>query len=170
VEGGEIMAVKGLKELVKREKTRPLTPFTPFYDIEQWFEDAWKRPFSMLSPFMWSDLRSDLYEISPTVDIYEEGKEVVLKADLPGMKKEDIKIDVSDNILTITGEKRKEEKVEKEDYYRHERVFGSFHRKFELPTDLDTEKIKAHFEDGILEVRFPMTKEVEKKHMKISIE
>jgi len=167
VEGGEIMAVKELKELVKREKSRPLTPF---YDIEKWFEEAWKRPFTMLNPFMMTDLRTDLYEISPTVDIYEEGKEVVMKADLPGIKKDDIKVDVTENVLTISGEKRKEEKVEKEDFYRHERVFGSFRRSFELPGDLDTEKIKAHFENGILEVRIPMLKEAEKKHKKIAIE
>lgn len=161
------MTVKGLKDLVKREKSRPLAPL---YDIEHWFEEAWKRPFSMLSPFMFSDMRTDMYEISPTVDIYEEGNEVVLKADLPGLKKEDIKVDVTENVLTITGEKNKEEKIEREDYYRHERVFGSFQRRFELPGDLDAEKIKAHFENGVLELKIPKSKETEKKHKKISIE
>jgi len=107
------MAVKGLKELVKRERPREVTPF---YDLEQWFEDAWKRPFSMLSPFRWTDLRTDLYEISPTVDIYEEGNEMVMKADLPGIKKNDIKVELTENVLTISGEKKKEEEVKKSDY------------------------------------------------------
>ncbi len=163
------MTVKGLKELVKRE--RPTT-VSPLYDIEQWFEDTWKRPFSTFIPSLWSDvdLRSDVYGITPIVDIYEEDKEVVLKADLPGMKKEDIKIDVAENMLTISGEKKTSEKIEKKDYYRHERTYGSFCRRFELPGELDTEKIKAHFENGVLEVRVPLTKEAEKKHTKIQIE
>jgi HSP20 family protein len=167
MKGGGIMAVRGLKELVKRERPREVTPL---YDLEQWFEDAWKRPFSMLSPFRWTDLRTDMYEISPTVDIYEEGNEMVMKADLPGIKKEDIKVELTENVLTISGEKRKEEKTETESYFRHERVFGSFYRRFELPGDLDTEKIKAHYEDGILELKIPMLKESERKHKKISID
>jgi len=166
MKGGGIMAVRGLKELVKRERPREVTAF---YDLEQWFED-WKRPLSMLSPFRWTDLRTDLYEISPTVDIYEEGNEMVMKADLPGIKKGDIKVELTENVLTITGEKKKVEKTETEGYFRHERVFGSFYRRFELPGDLDTEKIKAHYEDGILELRIPMKKEAERKHKKISIE
>ncbi len=162
------MTAKGLKELVKRERPRHLTSF---YDIEQRLEELWKKPFSLFGPSIWPDLHiTKMYEISPNVDIYEEGNEVVMKADLPGIKKEDIKIDLTENILTISGEKRKKEKLEREDYYRYERSFGAFCRRFELPGDLDTEKIKAHHEDGVLEVRISMTKEAEKKHRKISIE
>lgn len=161
------MAVRGLKELVKRDRPREVTPF---YDLENWFEETWKRPFSMLSPFRWTDLRTDLYEVSPTVDIYEEGNEMVMKADLPGIKKDDIKVELTENVLTISGEKRKTEKTETEGYYRKERMFGAFHRRFELPGNLETEKIKAHYEDGILELRIPMKKEAEKIHRKISIE
>lgn len=162
------MATKGLKELVKRERPGYVSPF---YDIERWFEEAWKKPFSMLGPSFWPELRRDVrYEISPSVDIFEEGNEIVMKADLPGIKKDDIKIDLTENLLTISGEKKKKEKLEREGYYRFERSYGSFCRRFELPGDLDTEKIKAHFEDGVLEVRIPMTKEAEKKHKKIPIE
>ena len=163
------MTVKGLKELVKRE--RP-TPVSPLYNIEHLFEDMWKRPFSTLIPSLWSDvdLRSDVYGIAPIVDIYEEGNEVIVKADLPGMKKEDIKIDIAENMLTISGEKKTTEKIEKKDYYRQERTFGSFCRRFELPGEVDTGKIKAHFENGVLDMRIPLTKEAEKKHTKILIE
>lgn len=162
------MTVKGLKELVKRETSRPVTPL---YEIEKWFEEMWKRPFSLFGPSFGPDFRlTERYEISPSVDIYEEGNEVVMKADIPGIKKEDIKVDLVENTLTITGEKKREEKVEKEDYYRYERSFGSFIRRFELPAGLETEKIKAHFDKGVLEVRIPMTGEAEKKHKKIVIE
>ena len=160
------MAAKGLKELVKRERPKVMHPL---YDIERWFEEAWKKPFSLFGPSMWPELRVDeRYEISPNVDIFEEGNDLVMNADLSGMKKDDIKIDLSENILTISGEKKRKEKLEREDYYRYERTFGSFVRRFEIPHDLDVEKIKAHFEDGVLEVRIPV-KEGEKKHQKIVI-
>ena len=162
------MTAKGLKELVKRERPRHLPPL---YDIEHWFEEAWKKPFSLFGPSMWPDMRvAEPYEISPNVDIFEEGNEIVLHADLPGIKKDDLKIDLAENILTLSGEKKKKEKFEKEDYYRVERSYGSFCRRFELPGELDVEKIKAHFEDGVLEVRIPMMKEAEKIHKKISID
>ncbi len=161
------MTAKGLKELVKRERPRHLPPL---YDIEQWFEEAWKKPFSRLGQSIWPDLRiAESYEISPNVDIFEEGNEIVMIADLPGIKKDDIKIDLAENILTMSGEKKRKEKLEREDYFRYERTFGSFVRRFELPGDLDVEKIKAHFEDGVLEVRIPI-KEAEKKHRKIEIQ
>lgn len=160
------MATRGLKELIRRDKP---TAMTPLYDIERWFEEAWKKPFSMFGPSIWPDLRApERYEIAPTVDIYEEGNELVMHADLPGMKKDDIKIDLSENILTLSGEKKRTEKLEKEDYYRYERSFGSFVRRFELPGDLDVDKINAHFEDGVLELRIPI-KEAAKKHKKIAI-
>ena len=165
------MAVKGWKDLVKRERERTF-PVTPLYGIEKLFEEMWNRPFSLLGPSILSDadLRSELYGVMPNVDIFEEGNEVVLKTDLPGMKKEDIKVDITENMLTISGERTKTEKIEKGDYFRHERTFGTFERRFELPGDLDTEKITAHYEHGVLELRIPMMKEAEKKHVKISIE
>lgn len=162
------MTAKVLRDMVKRERTGP---FSPFYDIEQWFEEAWKKPFSLLSPSMLPGLRTaERFEVAPSVDIFEEGNDVVMKADIPGITKEDLKIDLADNVLTLSGEKKKEEKVERDEYYRYERSFGSFCRRFELPADLDTGKIKAQFKDGVLEVRIPKTKAVEKKHKKITIE
>ncbi len=113
---------------------------------------------------------AETYEISPSIDIYEEGNELIIKGDLPGIRKQDIKVDLTENVLTISGEKKKEEKVEREDYYRYERSFGSFCRRFEMPGDIDTDNVKAHFEDGVLEVRIPKTREREKKHKKIAID
>jgi HSP20 family protein len=165
------MAVKGWKDLVKREREKTF-PVAPLYGIEKLFEEMWNRPFSLLGPSILSDtdLRSELYGLTPNVDIYEEGNEFVMKADLPGMKKEDIKVELTENMLTISGERTKTEKVEKDDYFRNERIFSTFHRRFELPGDLDTEKVTAHYENGVLELRIPMMKEAEKKHVKISIE
>ncbi len=92
-----------------------------------------------------------------------------MKADLPGMKKEDVDINLTDNVLTVSGQTKKEEKVEKGNYFRYERTHGSFFRRFELPYDIDTEKINAHLEAGVLEIRLPRTHEAESKTKKISI-
>jgi HSP20 family protein len=136
-------------------------------EMEKLFEDFWRRPFSLLG---WPEMRvAERFEISPSVDIYEEGNELVLKADLPGITKDEVEINVTDNVLTLTGEKKREEKVERENYFRYERSHGSFCRRFHLPDGIDTEKIKAHYKEGVLEVRLPKTEEAKQKTKKISI-
>jgi HSP20 family protein len=161
------MTVKGTKELVPTERSRYLTPID---EMERWFENAWRRPFSLLGTSLWPELKiADVDEFSPSVDIYEDGNYLVFKADLPGIKKDDIEINLHENVLTLTGRKEKEEKVEKDTYYRYERSRGSFFRRFELPGDVDTDKIKAHYEDGVLEIRLPKSEEAKKKSKKISI-
>jgi HSP20 family protein len=166
-EGGNTMATKGSKELARVEKAGYLTPFE---DMERWFEEAWQRPFSLMRSMMWPQSAVSEFEtVSPSVDIYDSGKELVLKADLPGMRKDDIDIHLADNVLTISGEKKKVEKVEKENYYRYERTHGSFFRRFELPYDIDAEHIEAHMEDGVLEIKLPRTAEAQGKTRKISI-
>jgi HSP20 family molecular chaperone IbpA len=104
------------------------------------------------------------------VDIFEDGNDVVVKAELPGMKKEDIDVNISDDVITISGEKKSEEKVEKKDYYRLERSYGSFTRTLRLPAETQTDKAKASFKDGILEVRMPKTEAALQKTKKISID
>ncbi|HET6515596.1 MAG TPA: Hsp20/alpha crystallin family protein [Thermodesulfovibrionales bacterium] len=163
--------MKGTKELIKTEKPLALSPFEELERMERWFEDLWSRPFSLFRAPAWPGSRTaELEQISPSVDIYDEGNELVVKADVPGVKKEDLDLNVHENYLTILGHKRKEEKVEREDYYRFERSYGSFTRRFELPEGMDTEKIKAHFENGVLEVRIPRSEETAKKSKKITIE
>ena len=109
-------------------------------------------------------------EISPTVDIFEEGGDVVVKAELPGMRKEDIDVKLTENTVTISGEKKKEEKIEKKNYYRMERSYGSFTRAFSLPAEVQTDKAKAQFAEGILQIRVPKTEEAKKKEKRVQIE
>jgi HSP20 family protein len=154
----------GTTDIVKKETSRVVSPFM---EMEKLFEDFWRRPSSWLG---WPEMRvAKRFEISPSVDIYEEGNELVLKADLPGITKDEVEINVTDNVLTLTGEKKKEEKVERENYFRYERSHGSFCRRFYLPEGIDTEKIKAHYKEGVLEVRLPKTEEAKQKTRKISI-
>ncbi|MGE5300346.1 MAG: Hsp20/alpha crystallin family protein [Acidobacteriota bacterium] len=160
--------MKGTKELVRTEKPRFVTPFE---DMEKWFEESWMRPFSLLRSPLWAGLRpAEFEEFSPTIDVYEEDKDIVVKADLPGVKKSDVTIDISDNMLTISGEKKHEDKVEKKDYYRYESSYGRFSRSFELPGGMDMGKAKAHLENGVLEIRIPKSAEAVQKSKTIAIE
>ncbi|MFZ3122066.1 MAG: Hsp20/alpha crystallin family protein [Thermodesulfovibrionales bacterium] len=162
------MAKKKLKELVKVEPSKSLSPFGM---AESWVEDFFRRPFSLMGPSWWPRLRMpEIEEVAPYVDIFEDRDDIVVKAELPGMKKEDIDVSLTDDAITISGEKKKEEKVEKKNYYSFERSYGSFTRSFRLPTEVQTDKAKARFEDGVLEVRIPKTEEAKKKEKKILIE
>ena len=91
----------------------------------------------------------------PAVDVFDEHDAVVLKAELPGVKPDDIQIEVEDNVLTIKGERTFSEKVDDERYHRVERRFGSFQRSLALPQDVRANETQAAYEDGILEVRVP---------------
>jgi HSP20 family protein len=162
------MAEKESKEIVKTESARMLSPFE---EMERRFEDLFRRPFSLIEPSWWPRLRMPEMEgVSAKVDIFEEGDNVVVKAEIPGLKKEDIEVNLTDDMITISGEKKKEEKVEKKDYYRVERSFGSFTRSFHLPKEVQTENAKATFKDGVLEVKVPKTEEAKKKEKKVPVE
>ncbi len=104
----------------------------------------------------------------PAVDVFDTQDAVVLKAELAGMDPDDIEISVEDNVLTIKGERKFEEKVDEERYYRVERRFGSFQRSLALPQGVKPEDIVASYDDGILEVRVP--KAEEEKPKKISVQ
>ena len=162
------MAKKESKELAKVEPSRALSPFE---EMERRIEEFFRRPFSLFGPSWLPRLKMpEFEEISPTVDIFEEGHDIVMKAELPGMKKEDIEVNITDDIITLSGEKKKEEKIEKKNYHRLERSYGSFVRSFRLPTEVQTEQVKAQFKDGILEIRVPKTEEAKKKEKKVQIE
>ncbi|OGW28472.1 MAG: moleuclar chaperone Hap20 [Nitrospirae bacterium GWC2_42_7] len=162
------MAVKESKEIIKKESSRLPSPFE---EMERRFEDLFRRPFSLMEPSWWPRLRMPVTEeLSPTVDVFEEGDEVVVKAELPGMKKEDIDVNLTDNTVVISGEKKQEEKVEKKNYFRFERSYGSFSRTLRMPSEVQTDKAKASFKDGVLEVRVPKTEEAKKKEKKVTIE
>ncbi|MDO9548756.1 MAG: Hsp20/alpha crystallin family protein [Candidatus Marinimicrobia bacterium] len=112
---------------------------------------------------------TSLTAFSPAVDITEKEKEYLISAELPGIKKEDIKMNISDNMLTISGEKNQEKKTENENYHRTECVYGSFQRSFRLPEISDQENITAEFKDGVLIVTIPKLKESISKNIAIKI-
>ncbi len=109
-------------------------------------------------------------DISPSMDVFEEGEDIVVKAELPGIKKEDIDIRLTDGMITISGEKKKEDEIKRKDYYKWERSYGSFCRSFELPAEVEKDKVKSTFKDGVLEIRMPKSKEAIQKEVKIKVE
>ena len=106
---------------------------------------------------------------SPSVDIYETADSIVLKAELPGLNRENIDIQVRDNTLTLKGERKFEREVKDENYLRIERSYGAFQRGFSLPTVIQQDKIKATFKDGVLEVSMPKAEEAKPKQVKIEV-
>jgi HSP20 family protein len=104
---------------------------------------------------------------NPVVDVYDNDDSIVIKAELPGIDKEGIEIDVKDRVLTLKGERSSENEVKNDNYYRRERSFGKFERAFNLPADVDPDKIKADYKDGVLKIDIP--KPEEKKPRQITI-
>ena len=106
----------------------------------------------------------------PAVDIYEtDTHEVVIKAELPDVKKEDIGVSVENNVLTLTGE-RKPEQSKREQFQRVERRFGSFSRSFTLPTSVDAGQIAASYKDGVLTIRLPRREEAKPRQITVNVE
>ena len=103
----------------------------------------------------------------PAMDLLETADHFVLRADLPGMRQEDVAIELEDNVLTISGERKAEHEDRQEGYYRVERAFGGFSRSLTLPKGIDGSAVTAEFDNGVLEVRIP--KPEERKPQKISI-
>ena len=106
-------------------------------------------------PSRWADFHSSLTDWNPIVDIYENDDQIVVKADLPGVEKKDIHVDVKNNVLTIRGERSFESESKKQNLYRRERALGKFERSLTLPSKVDTEKINASYKDGVLKVEIP---------------
>jgi HSP20 family protein len=106
---------------------------------------------------------------APAVDIYETDSELVLRADLPEMNEKDLDIHLENNSLTISGERKFESKVSRDNYLRLERADGSFSRSFSLPTTVKPDAIKAEYKDGVLTVHLPKREEAKPKQIKVCV-
>ena len=106
---------------------------------------------------------------APALDLYEDKENFVVKAELPGMKKEDIDVSLHDGSLSISGERKSEDKVENSEVYRSERFFGRFQRTVALPATVDAARIKAQYQDGILTVTLPKAEEAKPKQIDVQV-
>ena len=107
---------------------------------------------------------------APQVEMFERAGELVVRADLPGLKKDDVKVEFTDDGLTIEGERRSEDEEKGEGYYRSERSYGRFFRRLPLPTGVNVDKATATFRDGVLEVTMEAPKSEQRKPRKLEIQ
>jgi HSP20 family protein len=105
---------------------------------------------------------------TPAIDVVREDGYLVIRADIPGIKPEEVKIEVEDDVLTVSGEHRESKEEKEENYVRRERRYGSFRRSMTLPTDVDAKKIEAKTRDGVVEVTIPLPEEAKKETVEIT--
>ncbi|MBU1053243.1 MAG: Hsp20/alpha crystallin family protein [Proteobacteria bacterium] len=112
----------------------------------------------------------NLYTWKPVVDIYDDEDSLVITAELPGVNKEEVSVEIKDNIVSIKGERVKDKEINKENYYRKESSYGSFYRAFALPSAVNSDKIKATFKDGMLKVEIPKPEEDKPKQVLVKVD
>ena len=148
-------------------------PFKTTWDPMKQIEDIEKRLSSLLGrPLGIRDGGKEsmtVAEWSPLVDITEDEKEYLIKAELPEVKKEDVKITVQDEVLSISGERKYEKEEKGKKYHRVERAYGSFVRSFTLPEDADGTKVAAEYKDGVLKVHLPKSEKAKPKSVEIKV-
>ena len=155
-------------EMERRRPGTGLTPWRPFRDLEEMqrrFDDILSRP---LLPAVWRRIPTMEMGWAPAIDVFEKDDKFVMKAELPGMKEEDINIAVVGDTLTIRGERKAESEVKEDDYYYCERSYGNFSRSLAVPSNVDTKKIEANYEDGVLEISLPKIPDVKPKKISVS--
>jgi HSP20 family protein len=159
------------KETEKKKEIQTVTPsraLSPFEEMERWFEEAFPRGWMHRwgSP-LGGRLTPLMAHIAPRVNVIDRDEEIVVRAEVPGVKKEDLDISITENAVTIKGSTRREEAEEKGDYFRREIESGAFSRTVGLPGSVDTEKAKALFADGVLELTIPKVSKARRKRIKI---
>jgi HSP20 family protein len=136
------------------------------YDVDRLFEHLSRNPFARLTqriPFAGEHWL-------PEVDVLEKEGQVVIRADLPGVKKEDVQVAIEGDLLTIRGSRHEEKEVKEKDYYRSERSMGEFQRTIALPDGTSAEAIKASYQDGVLEVTIPRPNAPASKRIEVKVQ
>jgi len=141
------------------------SPFREMEEMERRINDVFGRP---LLPAIWRRTPVEEMGWAPAIEMFEKDDKFMVKAELPGMKEEDIDVSVVGDTLTIKGERKAESEVKEEDYYCCERSYGSFSRSITLPSSVDAKNIEASYENGVLEVSLPKAAEVKPKKITVS--
>ena len=151
-------------------KSHPSRVLSPFEEMERMFENfsakGWLRPFRWDSPLL-GEMAAPFEGRTPNVDVIDRDGEILVKAELPGVEKKDLDISLTKNTVTIKGITRHQEEVEKGDYYRCEISGGSYMRMVTLPADIDEDKAKAKFKDGVLELTLPKVEKAHRRTIKV---
>jgi HSP20 family protein len=144
-----------------------ITRWDPFRDFSI-LQERMNRVFEDAAGRGWkNDEPSATTSWSPAVDIYETDNEILVQAELPGVERKDIALQLENNVLTLKGERKFEKETSQENYHRIERSYGGFSRAFTIPTTVDDDKIRADYKDGILKIALPKKEQVKAKQIKI---
>ena len=142
-----------------RERTSPLRELGRWHDeIDEMFSRLYGRPL----------IETD-FGTAPAIESFVRNGDLVVRADLPGIDPKDVEINVLGDVLTIKGERHEKKEVKEDDYIRREVAYGSFQRQFTLPHGVDAEKIRAKYENGVLEVTMPAPKELSPKKVAVNV-
>lgn len=154
-------------EKTRKEIARSYNPLVLFDDLRADFEQLWEKPWL---PMSFRRFRTEkMTPWAPKMDVFEKNGELIVKADLPGMKKEEVSVALEEENLILKGERKEETEVKEEDFYRAELNYGAFYRRLPLAFKADPTKIVAQFKDGVLEVHVPMPPVTEPKPLPIAI-
>jgi len=120
----------------------------------------------------WPERKKGLLEgeWTPSVNVAETDENIVVTAELPGIKQDEVEITIVNDVLTLKGEKKEEKEIKRENYHRIERSYGSFQRSISLPTGVQADKAKANYKDGVLSITIPKVEEAKPKSIKINVE
>ena len=143
-----------------------ISRWDPFRDLNV-LQDRMNRLFDDAGRGWRADEPAATTTWSPAVDIYETENEIVVQAELPGVDRKDISLNLENNVLTLKGERRFEKETKEENYHRIERSYGGFARTFSIPATVDEEKIRADYRDGILKIALPKKEQVKPKQIRI---
>lgn len=158
------MAMQRSQQGQQQQAGRSMTAWTPFNEMERWMEETtrgWPSIFrrAPVEGMAWM----------PAIDVYEKDDGYQIKVELPGVKKEDVNVSMMGDTVTISGERRTEETMKSENYIRSEMAYGKFSRSITLPTELDANKSKATYENGILMVEVPKIEGAKAKKVEITV-
>lgn len=148
----------------QRPELSPWTGFGRLTSLRDEIDRLFEAPLSELART--SNLLSGW---TPALDVYEDGDNLIVKAELPGMKREEIDVSLHDGVLSISGERKTQENYEQAEVHRSERFVGRFQRSVSLPVTVAADKVKAQYKDGILTITLPKTEEAKPKHIDVSI-
>ena len=162
------MSEKKQTTLVPARSTRD--PLALLRQMTSEFERAFENWPSFRRPSFAQFATSESAAWSPKIDVFERDNRLVTRVDLPGVKKEDVSVEVADGHLALSGERRQEKEEKKDNFYRSEREYGSFYRAVPLPQGVKLEDVKATFADGVLEVSVPLPAKPEANVRKVQIE
>lgn len=151
--------------LVRWQPRSSMRTWEPFHNLDSLQSDM-NRLFNWAFGQTAGDSLTDSNWVPP-VDVIQEGDRFRVRVDMPGMKKDEIEITLDGDTLTVRGEKKRESETKQDDYYRAERLYGTFQRSLTLPDHVDAEKIEANYKDGVLDITIPKTESAKPKQIKI---